>query len=374
MIGIDVDKHTLKVCLVFQDAMMSRKVKASRTFKNTKIGFAELLSWASKKTGADHRVDGFVLEATGTYHEQLIYFLHRQDQAVHVVLPNLAKRYMQSIGQRSKNDKADARGLAMMGCERNLEMWIPACEHLLELRSLTRLIERLQNQKTAFHNHLEAYVHAEIVHPMSMNATKKLIKELEKQIEAAKQEVSSIVKTDPVLKAKFKLFKDLKGIGLMSFAVVVSETNGFALFKNQKQLVSYAGFDVVENSSGTKVGKTRISKKGNTHIRRVLYLSAMSALNHQAELRNLHTRVYNRTAIKMKGVVAVQRKLLVLMYTIWKKDQPFTTNYHSSEDKEHKPSFRLAQRSKKTADESSAALDELQSDKSHEALFSVRQN
>ncbi|GAB5524602.1 MAG: IS110 family transposase [Roseivirga sp.] len=339
-IGIDVDKHTLKVCLVFQDTLMNRKVKATRTFKNTKQGFAELLSWAANKVGSDHRVDGFVLEATGTYHEQLIYFLHRHDQTVHVVLPLLAKHYMRSIGQRSKNDKADAMGLAMMGCERNLERWVPACEYLLELRSLTRLIERLQNQKTAFYNHLEAYLHAEIVHPMSVETTKKLIKELEKQIDQAKQEVSSIIKTDPVLKAKFNLFKDLKGIGLMSFAVVVSETNGFTLFKNQRQLVSYAGYDILENSSGKKVGKTRISKKGNTHIRRVLYLAALSALTHQAELKNLHTRVYNRTAIKMKGVVAVQRKLLVLMYTIWKKDQAFVSNYQHTEDKEHKPSFR----------------------------------
>jgi len=39
-------------------------------------------------------------------------------------------------------------------------------------------------------------------------------------------------------------------------------------FKNQRQLVSFAGYDVIENSSGKHRGKTKISKKGNAHIRR----------------------------------------------------------------------------------------------------------
>lgn len=113
----------------------------------------------------------------------------------------------------------------------------------------------------------------------------------------------------------------------MTFAVVVSETNGFTLFKNQRQLVSYAGYDVVENSSGSKVGKTRISKKGNTHIRRILHMAALSSINHQMELNKLYSRVLQRSTIKMKGVVAVQRKLLVLIYTIWKSNTPFVSNY-----------------------------------------------
>ena len=326
-IGIDVDKHSLKVCIVFQDLSMNRKVKGSRTFKNTKQGLKELLGWVEKKTKTISSEVSFVLEATGTYHEQLTYFLYEQNQTVHVVLSLQAKRYMQSIGHRSKNDKMDAKGLAMMGCERKLDSWQPASEHLLELRSLTRLIESLKVQKTAFQNHLEAYKHAKVVHSLSVSATKKMVAELEKQIKKAEKEVASIVKNDPVLKPKYELFKDLKGVGLMTFAVVVSETDGFTLFKNQRQLVSYAGYDVVENSSGSKIGKTRISKKGNTHIRRILHMAALSSINNQMELNKLYSRVYQRSTIKMKGVVAVQRKLLVLIYAIWKNNTPFVSNY-----------------------------------------------
>ncbi|MEO0332589.1 MAG: transposase [Bacteroidota bacterium] len=55
---------------------------------------------------------------------------------------------------------------------------------------------------------------------------------------------------DEQLKAKYEKISPIKGIGLLSFAVIIAETNGFALFNNQCQLVSYAGYDVVENQSG----------------------------------------------------------------------------------------------------------------------------
>ncbi len=42
--------------------------------------------------------------------------------------------------------------------------------------------------------------------------------------------------------------------------------------------------------------------------------------------KNLYERVYERTGIKMKGVVAVQKKLLLIIYYLWKKNESFV-NY-----------------------------------------------
>ena len=49
-----------------------------------------------------------------------------------------------------------------------------------------------------------------------------------------------------------------------------------------------------------------------------------------------------RTGIKMKGYVAVQRKLLVLIYTLWKNDMEFDPNYEISGIQEPKPLFSVA--------------------------------
>ena len=115
---------------------------------------------------------------------------------------------------------------------------------------------------------------------------------------------------------------------MLTIAVVLAETNGFALFKNYTQLLSYAGLDVVERESGTSSGKIEISKKGNGHLRRATFMPAFSAVRHKEKLLlDLFNRTYARHGIKMKSYVAVQKKLLVLIYHIWKKNEKFDPNY-----------------------------------------------
>ena len=89
-------------------------------------------------------------------------------------------------------------------------------------------------------------------------------------------------------------------------------------------MVSYTGYDVVEKQSGSSVnGKTKISKKGNKFIRRALHFPALTVVKYYPEFTNLHSRIYDRTKIKMKGYTAVQRKLLVLIYTLFKNNEAY---------------------------------------------------
>ena len=115
----------------------------------------------------------------------------------------------------------------------------------------------------------------------------------------------------------------------MTALTVVAETNGFDLIENKGQLVSYAGYDVVENQSGISLkGKTRISKKGNSHIRNALYFPALSAAKYEPKLQNIYQRILEKNPkVKMIGAVAVQRKLLVLIYTLYKKNEPYDRNF-----------------------------------------------
>ena len=124
--------------------------------------------------------------------------------------------------------------------------------------------------------------------------------------------------------------------------MIVAETNGFAAFENVAQLVSYAGYDVVENQSGKRSGKTKISKKGNHRIRRCLHFPAFNMITYDvAPFKNLYERVYEKSKIKMKAYTAVQKKLLAFIYILWKKDEAFDPNYQDKEsgDEESVPSF-----------------------------------
>jgi len=329
-LGIDVDKKSLKVCMM-HSTLSGMKIKGSRTFTNNTSGFQLLLEWADKKSSSASF--SAVMEATGVYHEHLAYFLNSRQIEVHVVLASMSKYYIRSLGHRSKTDQLDAKGLAQMGCERQLAVWAPAPKSIIELRSLTRQVEALQEQKTMISNQFEAFSHAQVVHKSVIQSNRAILLALEKQIANLKKTIEQIIKNDAELTAKYQLFSTLKGVGMMVFAVVISETNGFLAFTNQKQLTSYAGYDVVENQSGQRSGKTKISKKGNTHIRRILHLAAWTAVSHQVSpFHQLYQRVFERTNIKSKAYVAVQRKLLMMIYTLWKKNEAFDANFGKSQN------------------------------------------
>lgn len=204
-----------------------------------------------------------------------------------------------------------------MGLEQRLPLWKPLSANIYRLRLLTRQLEDFNNQRTAFLNQLHALHHSAYQVKEVEKSLKKMIKELEEGIIQLEKAIHQCIEGDEVLQSKADKIISIKGVGIRTAAVLISETNGFANFENQAQLVSYAGYDVVENQSGKKSGKTRISKKGNAHIRRALHLPAFGVVKNQvAPFTALHQRLMGRGKSKMQAYVAVQRKLLILIWAL----------------------------------------------------------
>jgi hypothetical protein len=79
---------------------------------------------------------------------------------------------------------------------------------------------------------------------------------------AIESEIAEIIKQDAELLKRIGLLTSIPGIGKLTAVIILAETNGFELIRNKKQLVSYAGLDVKEKTSGISVkGKPRISKE-----------------------------------------------------------------------------------------------------------------
>lgn len=244
-----------------------------------------------------------------------------------MVLANRAKKYFQSLGYKSKNDRLDAKALAHMGAERNLEPWQPLSRQLYLLRKLTREHEQLQQVRTETANRLHAESYGMHVGKSTVKRLEKTLQLYDAQLKAIRQEIKATVEKDALLEEKISKITTIKGVGLLTAATIVAETNGFALFTNQKQLVSYVGYDVVENQSGNRVGRTRISKQGNSHIRRILHMPALHAVRRNVPVcRALFERLRSKGKKKMLAYVAVQKKLLILIYTLWKRDEVWEEN------------------------------------------------
>ena len=164
-----------------------------------------------------------------------------------------------------------------------------------------------------------------------------LLNSQEKEI---KQEIADFIKQDKEVSESVNHLCTIPGVGSLTAATILSETNGFELITNKKQLASYAGLDVQEKQSGTSVkGKPRISKKGNKHLRKAMHLPALAAIRHDERYKAIFARLVQKHGIKMKAAVAVQRKLLELTYTIFKTNRPYDKEYliqtkNNSENKE----------------------------------------
>ncbi len=340
-IGLDVAMETFDACLSIMDDQQHVTIKARFNFTNNKKGFDSLLAWTSKNAKLSLPV-GYLMEATGIYYEQLAWYLHGKGCHVSVVLPNKAKKYKESLGLKSKTDRIDARGLAQMACEQCCSPWKPLSNNLYLLRIVTRQIQSICEQSTALSNQVHALKHGMLRDKAieKMHATQLAL--LQKNKTALKLRVKAIIDSDEVLKPKFEKIGKIKGLGWENLAVIVAETNGFASFESSAQLVSYAGYDVIANESGKHKGKTRISKKGNSRIRRCLHFPAFNMIKYDVgNFKSFYERIYERSKIKMKAYTAVQKKLLTIIYALWKKNEKFIDKKSEkiSGDDEPVPSF-----------------------------------
>jgi transposase len=342
-LGIDVAKEKFDACISTIDQLQHVMIRAQCSFNNNKKGFEAFFLWVTKNTRLAIPVV-YLMEATGVYYEQLAWFLHNKNCSVSVIVPNKAKKYKEALGLKSKNDRIDARGLAQMACEQNNTTWKPLSTNIYLLRLITRQIQSLSQQATLLKNQLHSLQYGMYRDKAIEKMYAKQLILLEKNKESLQLRVEQIVQNDEILNKKFSNICKIKGLGLQSLAVIVAETNGFAAFENIAQLVSYAGYDVVENQSGKRSGKTKISKKGNSHIRRCLHFPAFNMITYEvAPFKNLYERVYEKSKIKMKAYTAVQKKLLEFIFILWKKDEAFDPNYQdkSSGDVEPESSFTL---------------------------------
>jgi len=328
-VGIDISKDKFDACISTIDTEQRVKVVATRTFSNETNGFNNLFEWVLNKQKLSIPLV-YIMESTGIYYERLAFYLHKNDLFVVVILPNKSKKYMQSLGYKTKNDKIDAQGLARMAAEQRLEKWEAPSASIMELRSITRQRENLQESRTQFNNQLCAIKCGEFANQLIIDQLVKVIELIDLQIKETHILIENHVEKDVEIKSKISNILAIKGVAIVTVATVVAETNGFKMFNSLRQLVSFSGYDVIENQSGKHTGKTKISKKGNTHIRRILHLPAFNVVRYDEPIfRELYERVYERTKIKMKGYVAVQRKLLELIYTLWKTEKPYDKNYRN---------------------------------------------
>ena len=327
-VGVDVSK---KEFVVYFEVMLSDqtyKKVGQRKFKNTPKGIKEFVKWLEQKAVPQTLLQ-VVMEATGRYHEALAYHLYEHRYRVCIVLPNRIKHFGHSLNQFSKTDPIDAAIIARYGACQLPQAWQPASPSMRRLRELTRERQDVIKIRTQANNRLCAMRVAAKPEPSTIERLEAQLDFFNQQIQDIEGEMKQLGRQDKVLTQQLLLLTSIPHIGQTTAYTILAETAGFALFENRNQLIKYAGLDVVQRQSGSSInGKTKVSKRGNAHLRAALYMPAVGLIGKPGVFQDTYLRCFGRHKNKSKALMAVQRQLLLVIFGVHQSQRMYDPDIH----------------------------------------------
>lgn len=319
-IGIDISKAT------FDAAFSKDDNNHHQQFANNTKGFTAFLKWLRPYHQSDDQL--FCMEATGIYHIWLANFLFDLTDNVIVVNPikthHLAKLNM----IRNKTDKTDANMIARYGqylINNNTwqqSLWQPKTKELTDLQYLITRLEQLAQHKLAEQNRLDIASNKIII-----KSIKLAINQLDKQIISLELSIKNLLKSSNKLCQQVSLLKTIDGISDKTAWTFLAYTGDIDEFANANQITSFAGLNPRQKQSGSSVNGSSLSKMGHKKLRKTLFMPALVAIRYNPLLRTFYQRLLARGKAKMTALIAVMRKLLVLMFGVLKSGIAFDVNY-----------------------------------------------
>lgn len=122
--------------------------------------------------------------------------------------------------------------------------------------------------------------------------------------------------------------RQLGGIGSITSLCFILAIGDPTRFRDPREVGAYLGLVPKRDQSGDSDKQLPITKAGNAHLRRLLVQSAqyiMGVFGEDCDLRRYGLRLAARggKAAKKKAVIAVARKLAVLMLVMWQNDSDY---------------------------------------------------
>jgi transposase len=313
--GIEVSHLTLVVALRCQD-----HDQPLREFPNTREGHQAVLRFLERSA----RPVRVALESTGLYGLDLAFALHQAGVAVMVANPRAVRHFAHALLQRSKNDRLDAEVLRQYAARMPFQAWRPPSSAALKLVAVARRLEALTDMMAAEKNRAHAASLSEALPAIIRRDIERSIQTQQRALDRLTRAAQEFILDNPELARRYELLLSIPGFGATSAVHTLAELTLLPAGMDVRQWVAYAGLDPREYTSGTSVyKKARISKAGNKHLRRALYMPALVAVRHDPHLRAFYDHLLARGKTKMQALVATMRKLLHAIFGMFKHDQLF---------------------------------------------------
>lgn len=313
--GIEVSARTLLVLL-----RRENKLLGPRSFPNTPAGHRQILRFLGSP--GEVRV---CLEATGNYGLDLALALSQAPNLeVMVANPKVMRRYAEALRSRSKTDLLDVFVIEDFALRMPFQRWCPPEPQVLHLRALSRRLQEMARQRTAERNRLHAANVTTTTPTVLRDQLKRSLEFLEKDQQTLLKAALELIQQDPALHTRYQLLLSIKGIGSLSALLILGELAPLGDHLTARQWVAFAGLDPCTYQSGSSVHrKPRISKVGNVHLRRALYMPALNAIFRDPGFISFYQKLLGRGKLPLQAICAAMRKMLHAIYGMFRHGQPY---------------------------------------------------
>lgn len=316
LVGIDVGSRELTVATFQPSGGIS-----VQTFINEAAGHRKL----SRFLLGHERPCRVCLEATGIYNIDVSLALHRTPGVeVMIANPRAVHNFARAILARGKDDPLDAVVLVEYAKRMPFVRWIPPSLEAMRLRTLARRLWALSKACTMERNRLHAIRSSREFHDIIEDDVLDHIEHLKARHERIVQRALEHIASDPQLQRSFDLLTSIKGIAERSAIQILGEVCVLPEDMDKRQWVAHAGLDPRPHRSGISIFKNaRISKTGNSYLRRALYMPAMVAARHEPSVKAYAEHLASRGKKPKVIYVAIMRKLLHAIFAMLRHDAPF---------------------------------------------------
>jgi len=123
-----------------------------------------------------------------------------------------------------------------------------------------------------------------------------------------------------------KLLMSMPGVGKLIAMILLAEIGDISRFNSPKSLCSWAGLTPKVHNSDAVVQHGHITKEGSRYLRTAMVQAATVACRVSPKWYAIHSHLALHCG-RRSARVAVARRLLTVIYFMWKRDQPYQENY-----------------------------------------------
>ena len=292
-IGMDVSQAKLDVCILPEEKwdQIDNEPKAIKRY-------------VSKIQGL--KPARVVLEATGKYHLQMAYALTAAGIDISILNPRLSRNFSECLGVIAKTDRIDAKMLAEYSQKLQPPITVLKTEETTKLQELVRHRNSLISDRNRCKKRMIG-----VFNPLVVKSLKREITWLTKEISQVESLIDqSFTANERLLEIESRLIEipGVKHVTSRSILIELPELGQLS----RKEIAALGGVSPYNRDSGS-ASKRRFIRSGRSHVRRSLYLSALSASHHAPGFKEFYKRLVANGKPKKVAILAVARKLLTVI-------------------------------------------------------------